>query len=132
MATVEWETAKTFKPVREASWKTEDWRKENLVYYPYYGRGYVQLTWITNYTKYSKILGADLIGNPDLAMDNNIALFVLVHGFKTGTFTGRRITDYINDGQTDLVNAKRCINGTDHAHDIAHMAEKYLKDLQDH
>ena len=115
--------------VREAFWLSEEWRKRNLRYYPYYGRGYVQLTWENNYQKYSDILGVDLVGNPDLAMENDIALFVLVHGFKTGTFTGRKITDYINDFETDFINARRRINGTDRAHEIAELAENYLNDL---
>lgn len=129
LATTEWETAKTFKPVREAFWLGEDWRRENLIYYPFYGRGYVQLTWEKNYKKYSEILGVDLVKNPDTALDENIALFILVHGFKTGTFTGRKITDYISDFQTDFVEARRCINGTDRANDIANLAEKYLRNL---
>jgi len=62
-------------------------------------------------------------------MQNDIALFVLVHGFKTGTFTGRKITDYINNFETDFINARRCINGTDRAHEIADLAENYLNDL---
>ncbi|MDX9745782.1 MAG: glycoside hydrolase family 19 protein [Syntrophales bacterium] len=129
LATVEWETNHTFKPVREAYWKSEEWRKNNFRYYPYYGRGYVQLTWEDNYKKYSQILGVDLVNNPDRAMDADIALFVLVHGFKTGTFTGRKITDYINKNKTDFVKARRCINGTDHAHDIARLAEDFLNAL---
>ena len=129
LATTEWESAQTFRPVREAFWLSEDWRRENLRYYPYYGRGYVQLTWKSNYEKYSQVLGVDLVNNPDMAMDGNIALFVLVHGFKTGAFTGRKITDYINEHKTDFVNARRCINGRDRAHDIAQLAEKYLRSV---
>lgn len=129
LATTEWETARTFKPVREAFWLDEDWRRENLRYFPYYGRGYVQLTWENNYKKYSDILGVDMVANADLAMDENIALFVLVHGFKTGTFTGRKITDYINVQKTDFIGARRCINGTDKAEEIARLAQKYLDKL---
>ncbi len=107
LATTEWETAQTFKPIREAFWvkpDAEKWRKNNLRYYPYYGRGFVQLTWKVNYQKYSRILGVDLVNNPDMAMDNNVALFILVHGFKTGAFTGRKITEYINSDKADFVN----------------------------
>jgi len=129
LATVQWETNRTFKPVKEAYWLDEDWRKNNLQYYPYYGRGFVQLTWKNNYQKYSQILGVDLVNDPDKALENNLALFVLVHGFKTGTFTGRKITDYINESQADFVNARRCINGTDHAHDIAQLAKNVLSTL---
>jgi predicted chitinase len=129
LATVEWETAKTFKPVREAFWLSEAWRKKNLKYYPFYGRGFVQLTWKNNYEKYSNILGVDMVKKPDLAMDGNIALFVLVHGFKTGTFTGRKITDFINVNKTDFLNARRGINGVDRASRIASLAQKYLATL---
>jgi len=31
----------------------------------YYGRGYVQLTWKTNYEKYAKILNIDLVHQPN-------------------------------------------------------------------
>ncbi|WP_024969444.1 glycoside hydrolase family 19 protein [Microcystis aeruginosa] len=126
LATTQWETAQTFQPVREAFWLNEDWRRRNLRYHPYYGRGYVQLTWKTNYQKYGGILGIDLVNKPDLAMNQNVALFVLVHGFKTGAFTGRKITDYINNHQTDFLNARRCINGTDKMLQIANLAKKFL------
>jgi hypothetical protein len=129
LATAQWETNQTFKPVKEAYWLSEAWRQANLRYYPYYGRGYVQLTWQNNYQKYADILQLDLVGNPDLALDHTGALFVIVHGFQTGTFTGRKITDYITAGQTDFVNARRCINGTDHAQDIANVAQTYMTTL---
>ena len=105
VATVEWETARTFQPVREAFWKSEAWRRANLRSYPYYGRGFVQLTWQKNYATYAHMLGVDLVNDPDKAMDPAIALFILTHGFKTGAFTGRKISDYVNDRQTDFVNA---------------------------
>lgn len=132
LATVEHETARTFQPVREAFWLTEEQRRTNPIirrYYPYYGRGYVQLTWKVNYEKYSRILGIDLVNNPDLAMNPNVALYILVHGFKTGAFTGRKITDYIDATQTDFVGARRCINGRDKQYEIAQLAERYLVTL---
>jgi predicted chitinase/cell wall-associated NlpC family hydrolase len=130
MATVEWETGHTFKPVKEAYWKSEEWRQQNLSrYYPYYGRGYVQLTWKDNYQKYAGITGLNLVGYPDLAMEPKTALFVLVHGFKTGAFTGKKITDYIDAEGYDFHNCRRCINGVDKAEEIAALAEKYLEEI---
>jgi hypothetical protein len=129
LATTQWETAQTFQPVKEAFWNDEAWRRTNLSYFPYYGRGYVQLTWDRNYKAYSDILGIDLVTNPDRAMEPAVALFVLVHGFKTGTFTGRKITDFITQGTTDFVGARRCINGTDKATEIASLAQKFLADI---
>ena len=127
IATADWETAHTLQPVVEAYWMDQDYR-DNLRYAPYYGRGLVQLTWEDNYRKYGDILGIPLVENPDLALDYNIALFILVHGFKYGTFTGAKIEDYINDEKVDYYNARRCINGTDAANEIAETAE-YLDNL---
>jgi len=129
LATTMWETNRTFKPVIEAYWLSEAWRKRNLRYYPYYGRGFVQLTWKNNYKKYSDILDVDMLREPDIALRPNVALFVLVHGFKTGTFTGRKISDYINEEKTDFIKARRCINGSDKAHEIASIAERFLDEL---
>lgn len=129
LATTQWETAQTFQPVKEAYWLSETWRKTNLRYYPYYGRGYVQLTWKNNYQTYSGLIGRDMVADPDIALEPAVSLFVLVHGFKTGAFTGRKITDYISEHQTDFVAARRCINGTDKASEIAQIARDFLATL---
>ena len=124
-ATIEWETAHTWQPVREAFWKSEKWRKQHLRYWPYYGRGYVQLTWEYNYAKFSDILNIDLINNPDMALDPYVAYEILVYGFKHGSFTGRKISDYINKNQVNYYRARQCINGLDKARTIAKIAREY-------
>lgn len=129
LATADWETAHTFKPVREAFWEPSGWRKKNLRYYPYYGRGYVQLTWKRNYSYYGDILGVDMVADPDLALRPDIALFVIGYGMKTGSFTGAPLAQYVNKAQTDFLNARRVINGTNKASEIAALAEGFLKDL---
>lgn len=126
LATTKWETNHTFQPVKEAYWKSEVWRKNNLHYYPYYGRGYVQLTWRRNYSLYSNVMREKLTSNPDIALDSKVALLVLVHGFKLGMFTGRKIEEYINKDKTDFKNARRCINGLDKWQEIQDIAEGYL------
>lgn len=129
LATADHETNHTFKPVTEAYWleNADAYLKQHHAnYYPYYGRGFVQLTWDYNYKKYGELLGIDLLTCPELALKPDVALFVLVHGFKTGGFTGKKIADYINDHATDFINARRCINGTDKAAEIAQLAKHYL------
>jgi predicted chitinase len=132
LATTDHETAHTFQPVSEAFWVRPDpeaWRRKHLRYYPYYGRGYVQLTWENNYRLYGSLLGLDLVRKPDLALDPRTALFVLVHGFRTGRFTGRKLSDYVDAHHTDFLNARRCINGTDKQAEIAALAKSYLARL---
>ncbi len=131
IATAEHETNHTFKPVVEGYWlkDPDNYLKTHLPsskYYPYYGRGFVQLTWDYNYKKYGRLLNRDLFNDPKIALEPEVALFVLVHGFKTGAFTGKKITDYINGTETDFVNARRCINGKDCADKIAALAKTHL------
>lgn len=125
LATVEHETNNTFQPVREAYWLSEAWRKAHLRYYPYYGRGYVQITWERNYALFGKLLGLDLVGNPDLAMEPEHAAYILVVGFRDGLFTGKKLADYINVSRDDYLGARRCINGTDKATLIASYVKHY-------
>ncbi|MGZ8143850.1 MAG: glycoside hydrolase family 19 protein [Methylosarcina sp.] len=132
LATADHETNHTFRPVTEAYWLDDPdayLKKHHADYYPYYGRGYVQLTWDYNYEKYGKLLGKDLLNHPELALNPNCALFVLVHGFKTGAFTGRKISDFINEHETNYVKARYCINGKDRAEGIAALAEKHFTRL---
>lgn len=126
LATTDHETAHTFLPVKEAFWESEEWRKKNLRYYCYYGRGLVQITWSDNYKKFGIILDIDLVKNPDLALNPQIALFIMVYGFKHGSFTGVRLEDFINDNETDYFNARKCINGLDCAKEISNLTSKYL------
>jgi hypothetical protein len=133
-ATTFHETKATFLPVREAYWipNAEAWRKKNLRYYPYYGRGYVQITWKDNYSKFAKLMGLDFENNPDLVMDPDNAFHIMIYGFIHGSFTGKKISDYINITKKDYKNARRCINGTDKADLIASYAnifEQILKPL---
>lgn len=128
-ATVFHETAFTFLPLREAPRASEAWRKKNFRYYPYYGRGYVQLTWLANYKIYSGKLGLDLVKNPDLAMTPNVAFFILIDGFKYGRFTGKKISDYIYGTTKNYTQARRCINILDKASTIAAYAQTFEKVL---
>lgn len=132
LATVELETGH-FQPVREADYlgaKAEAYRKKNLRYYPYYGRGYVQLTWKVNYEKYAQLLGVDLVKNPDLALRPDVALFVLVHGMKKGIFTGAKLSSYINTSGVDFRGARAIINGSDRADECAEFARQWLLALK--
>lgn len=81
IGTIAIETAHTFKPVREAFWLSEEWRRLNLWYYPYYGRGYVQTTHEYNYRALGLAVGEDLVSNPDRALEPWIAAVGLASYF---------------------------------------------------
>jgi predicted chitinase len=125
LATARWETAHTMKPVMEAFWLSDAWRKRNLRYYPWHGRGYVQLTWEANYRRAGAILGRDLTTTPDVVMQPAISAEILVRGSLDGWFTSHKLTDHVNDTKADYINARRVINGTDKAAQIADLAKQY-------
>jgi hypothetical protein len=79
----------------------------------------VQLTWRDNYAKYG------LEKTPDKALEWESSLFVLFDGMIKGLFTGKKLDDYINDNKRDYINARRIINGTDRAKEIAQIADAY-------
>ena len=127
LATTYWETARTMKPISELG--GERYLKSKK-YYPWYGRGFVQLTWEYNYKKAGQKLNVDLIGNKDLALDPEIAAKIAIQGMINGWFTGKKLSDYITLSKSDFLNARRIINGTDKAKEIAAIAVKYDNELK--
>jgi hypothetical protein len=91
----------------------------------YMGRGYVQITGRANYHRASNIVGKDLVANPDLALDAEIAARIIVHGMTVGWFTGRKMGDF-----DSYANMRRVVNGTDKADLIASYAEDFEKALK--
>lgn len=65
------ETASTFEPLHEYG-TAVDWARYSGGS-AYAGRGYIQLTHDYNYRSAGAALGVDLAGDPDLAMDSEIA-----------------------------------------------------------
>ena len=118
MATIQHETANTFRPIAEFGGKKRS-------YAPYFGRGYVQLTHKFNYQKYSKKLGIDFVNFPDKVMEPAISLFIILDGMKNGVFTGKKLSDYITIRHTDFVGARWIVNGTDKATLIANLAKTW-------
>jgi hypothetical protein len=99
----------------------------------YCGRGYAQLTWKNNYARMAALIHADLVGNPELAMDPKIAasvLFVGMAGETKNTFSGHSLREYFNDTREDWVGARRIVNGQDHARLIADTARAFYAALK--
>lgn len=97
------------KPIQEIRAKegTEVWRIQNAYWSTgYFGRGFVQITWKGNYAKMSKIVGIDLVQNPDRALEPNVAAKIMVVGMMQGLFTGKRLSHYINAERADYYNAR--------------------------
>ena len=130
LATTMWETARTMQPIAEyGKGKGRKYGVPEANGHTYYGRGYVQLTWLANYKKMSDLVEADLVNNPDLAMDPKIAAKVMFAGMLLGTFTGKKLSQYFGPGVSDWQGARRIINGTDKANEIAEIARKFYSAL---
>lgn len=95
----------------------------------YFGRGYVQLTWRANYKRLGARIGVNLEDQPELALDPTFAARIMRIGMQEGAFTGKGFADYLprigTASRGDFIKARRIINGTDRANDIADYAGKF-------
>jgi putative chitinase len=149
LATAHLEVGGTFQPVREGFKETDAEARSyvKLHYWTmksgksgygrpagpysevYYGRGFVQLTWLFNYEKAAKALGIDFVKHPDYVLRLDDAVAIMWLGMSRGWFTGKKLSDYFNGGSTNWVDARRIINGTDKAKLIAQYAQAYYSAL---
>jgi putative chitinase len=131
LGTTWWETGKTMQPVREVGrgLGRSYGRPDPVTGQAYYGRGFVQLTWKANYQKLAKVVLADLVNQPDLALDPKISAQILIQGMLRGLFTGKRLSAYFNGSKADWTGARRVVNGTDRAAEIADASQRFFAAL---
>lgn len=96
----------------------------------YKGRGFVQITGRANYRHWSARLGLDLVSNPELAANREIAAKILVLGMRDGSYTGYSLNDFILGSRRDFFNARRIVNWLDRAEHIAGIAREFLRVLK--
>ena len=131
--------ATTYHECATKMWPTTEYGSQEYLkgkeYYPYIGRGFVQLTWETNYEKASAALGLiddrNLVEYPTLALDSLIAARVMFRGMAEGWFTGRKLGQYFDDDTDDPKNARQIINGNDCDQMIADYHDMFLAALDD-
>jgi putative chitinase len=139
LATVKHETDNTFLPINERgsdSYLSKYWNNSRLRKalgnlfatdaQKFKGRGFVQITGRANYVKASKVVGVDLVSNPEKANNWEIAYTILVLFTKNGWFTGVSLGNFLKEKETDFYNARKVINGLDKAAQIETYAKEYL------
>lgn len=122
LGTVKWETGHSMQPVEEGFPMTGARLRafqKSLRYYPFYGRGLVQITHATNYEKFG------IKAAPAKALEWPTALDICFRGMILGMFTGKRLSDYFAPDREDWLNARRIVNGTDQAERIADIARGF-------
>lgn len=124
-----------FKTIREIRAKvgTEVWKMQERYWHTgFYGRGLCQLTWRKNYQKFSVVVGADLVKEPDLLLNTAISAKVLVYGMANGSFTAlglsskNKLSAYFSEDKTDWIGARKIVNGTFQADFVQRAALRIL------
>jgi hypothetical protein len=77
------------------------------------GRGYVQLTGRSNYTRIGRQIGRDLVGAPQLANDPTVAGLILAQFLKNAENDIREAL-----ASNDMRRARRLVNGGSHGQDV--------------
>jgi putative chitinase len=99
----------------------------------YYGRGFVQLTWLENYQKGEQILRdtyqleCPMVEYPHRMLEHEPAALILFDGMIEGWFTGVGLPSFFNSDTEDPYNARKTVNGLDKADLIA----GYYKSFKD-
>jgi hypothetical protein len=130
--------ATTYKECATTMWPITEYGSQEYLegkeYFPFIGRGFVQLTWEDNYRKASSALGLienrDLVEHPDLALDSLIAARVMTRGMAEGWFTGAQLGDFFNDTEDNPYDARTIINGHDCAQEIVGFHDSFLDALE--
>jgi hypothetical protein len=132
LATVYHECATKMWPLREYG---DESYLQSKPYYPYFGRGFVQLTWEDNYRNagiaLSLIDERDPVNHPDIVLDSLIAARILFRGMAEGWFTGSKLGSYFNDERDDPHNARDIINPGDDEELIAGYHATFLQAIRD-
>ncbi|RUR71086.1 hypothetical protein EJP67_28930 [Variovorax guangxiensis] len=124
------ESVGTMAPVREGLCKTDncsieavgkhfrgkhissDYSKPDAQGRSYFGRGLVQITHKRKYESVGKTLGWGdaLVEKPELALDPDKSVVILVEGMAQGLFTGRSLADSFKGEKADWVGARKIVN----------------------
>ena len=78
----------------------------------------------------SAVVGEDLVADPEKALEPAIAAEILFYGMEHGSFTGHWLGAYFTSLKTDWVGARRIINGTDCAAQIAAYGQDFCSALK--
>lgn len=144
LATDYHETAATMQPIEEwGKGKGKKYGKKikysgvpyNLPNKLYYGRGLVMITWYEVYEQMGRLLGIDLLNNPEKACEMDVAVKIMFEGMLKGSsnfgdFTGKCLEMYFNDKVNDPRNARRIINILDKADLIVTYHNSFLSCLR--
>jgi len=79
----------------------------------WYGRGYIQLTHLSNYQQWSEWTGRDLVSNPEILItDLELSAHIACSGILHGSFTAE--PGGIRNYNGDWYNARSLVNGDKH------------------
>lgn len=103
----------------------------------YAGRGEIQTTGKNNYIRAQKELAkvgiiVDLVNHPEHILRQDASTMAMILGMRDGWYTGKALRDYIPAKATrqHYINARRIVNGTDRAADIADIALVFQRALE--
>lgn len=146
LGTAHHETGRTMQPVRETfassdaqaikrldkayakgvlTWVKKPYWQLDAAGKSWFGRGLVQITHKSNYQKLGNAIGVDLVANPGLALQLDIAVKILFVGMRNGLFTTVKLSDRFSPTKERWREARQIINGLESADLVASYGKAY-------
>ncbi|MGV2830624.1 glycoside hydrolase family 19 protein [Myxosarcina sp. GI1(2024)] len=123
------ENESNFKAIRELRGRTLTRDQQKYWHTGFMGRGFIQVTWRSNYQRVGKKLGIDLVSNPDLLLTYPVAIASLVLGMRDGWYTGKKLSDY---KPGDYWNQRAIVNpGEIRYRSYWHRAQKFVDSAEE-
>lgn len=103
--------------------------------FSWFGRGRIQNTHYANYVKIRDRYGIDVVSNPSLLLESEPDAKVTIEGHFDGIWTGRKLENFWTTDEKghkvfDAKNARKIVNGLDHASEISQTYKLFLKALK--
>ncbi len=139
LATADFETDRSFRPIEEKSkGKGERYgmmEKLNGTGYSspiqlFYRRGIIPLIWYDNYKHIANRLKVDILNQPQLVLDQDISIQILVDGMMQGWFTGQKLEDYFSTYKNNWSEARSVLKKSEKSELLKSLGLSYFIALQ--
>jgi len=126
LATINHETDGMMVPRYVGYWDSESSHDK------WFSRGYVMIQGVKWYNKFANLIGKNIVDFPEMVMNADTALEIVISGMVHGHFTGHPLRAFVNGDCMNFVDARRSVVTVSvKAEWVSNLAWDYLQKLHE-